>query len=290
MTKLVNLRFFDRPRNWWNVVQFYPLPRDDMGGQAGNSIKLRGGLLQWLKDLNRNDPAVLQWLIKETKDGVYLTMGKGEWDTASEIYWPMIGIGGNCIEVDEKPVTGLRRVKFYRVTGLPLPGTPLDECDFVLTPEVVHRLYCGFPKIHDAPKGISFMPVFDPSKFPANDFTGGNLHDNPKFGLWVRVIDTLPYDPVYPIPLPDDWDKPPEEDEQPAMHRTYTQLTVHFGVNGLRRGVLGGDKLFSLMGTTQDAKGQIWGQIAGGRWIILFRVERRTGRSYYTTTWRPDGR
>lgn len=248
----------------WFARPLFPEPRSDSGGQ-GNALKLEGEYIAFIKELNRNIPALMQWLVKDEKDAIYLTKGYGKWDSSPRYYWPMIAIGFDALEVEEDPIRGLGG-SFYKVTGLPINGE-VNDYDFPTTGHVIHRVYTNNHGIvRDTPAGaVGFMPIFDPSYWGKGS------------GLYILVEDTIAYDPEYPIPLPVNWDEQQPGENQPDVYIVRHQAKVE------PHGVLGAGREFTISGTREDRRG-IWGRLWGGnRWILLYNKRRHL----YLTSWRP---
>lgn len=164
---------YNKETGWGGVSNFLAIPRADI---------TRLMALQVEDDYEDKQPVwrsqKMNWLCK-TKGTIYFTGNDMPgWNTASQIKWGTIALGGNLVAVagvedmliktsgeTEKRWRKMARLAGFRKTDW---GKPLAE---LLATGLVHRCYCAYSgnDFGDSPKGIIYSPFWSPLDW---DFAG----------------------------------------------------------------------------------------------------------------------
>jgi len=166
------VRFYNKETLFGAVTNFVRILREDIDHLHAMQFDQDVDGKMCTRDIKMN------WLVKH-RGTIYMTDNPtDEWQTAPQIRWGTLALGGNLVQVEgfeeirlklgdeKKPrLHKMARIACFRKTDW---ARPLDE---LLAEGLVHRCYCAYKnnQFGDSPKGIVYSPVFSPLDW---DFVG----------------------------------------------------------------------------------------------------------------------
>jgi len=167
------VRFYNKETGFGAVTNFVRILREDIDNLHAMQFDQDVDGKFCTRDIKMN------WLCQH-RGTIYMTDHKSdEWQTAPQIRWGTLALGGNLVQVDGfeeikfkmgsegKRAHKMARIVCFRKTDW---ERPLDE---LLAEGLVHRCYCAYKnnQFGDSPKGIVYSPVFSPLDW---DFAGAD--------------------------------------------------------------------------------------------------------------------